>query len=252
MHKFLPDYMKSFILVAFLFMSTTLIGQSKKELSAEVAKLKAEIVELNKPKVPNLDNENKRASYGLGVLVASNVRSQGGDSLDLESLYFGIQDVFTKKNLQIDQEECSMIVQTYMQAAMEKKVVAMKAEEKAFLSANKLKPGVKETASGLQYQIITSGTGKTPTADDEVTVHYEGKLIGATEPFDSSIKRGEPATFGVGQVIAGWTEALQLMKEGDKWMLFIPSDLGYGERGAGGQIPPYATLIFEVELIKVN
>jgi len=233
-------------------MSTTLIGQSKKELSAEVAKLKAEIVELNKPKVPNLDNENKRASYGLGVLVASNVRSQGGDSLDLESLYFGIQDVFTKKNLQIDQEECSMIVQTYMQAAMEKKVVAMKAEEKAFLSANKLKPGVKETASGLQYQIITSGTGKTPTADDEVTVHYEGKLIGATEPFDSSIKRGEPATFGVGQVIAGWTEALQLMKEGDKWMLFIPSDLGYGERGAGGQIPPYATLIFEVELIKVN
>lgn len=244
--------MKSFILVAFLFMSTTLIGQSKKELSAEVAKLKAEIVELNKPKVPNLDNENKRASYGLGVLVASNVRSQGGDSLDLESLYFGIQDVFTKKNLQIDQEECSMIVQTYMQAAMEKKVVAMQAEEKAFLSANKLKPGVKETASGLQYQIITSGTGKTPTADDEVTVHYEGKLIGATEPFDSSIKRGEPATFGVGQVIAGWTEALQLMKEGDKWMLFIPSDLGYGERGAGGQIPPYATLIFEVELIKVN
>jgi FKBP-type peptidyl-prolyl cis-trans isomerase len=244
--------MKSFILVAFLFMSTALIGQSKKELAAEVAKLKAEIAELNKPKVPNLDNENKRASYGLGVLVASNVRSQGGDSLDLESLYFGIQDVFTKKNLQIEQEECSMIVQTYMQAAMEKKVVAMKAEEEAFLSANKLKPGVKETASGLQYQIITSGTGKTPTATDEVTVHYEGKLIGATEPFDSSIKRGEPATFGVGQVIAGWTEALQLMKEGDKWMLFIPSELGYGERGAGGQIPPYATLIFEVELIKVN
>ncbi len=244
--------MKSFILVAFLFMSTALIGQSKKELAAEVAKLKAEIAELNKPKVPNLDNENKRASYGLGVLVASNVRSQGGDSLDLESLYFGIQDVFTKKDLQIDQQECSMIVQTYMQEAMEKKVVAMKAEEEAFLSANKLKPGVKETASGLQYQIITAGTGKTPTAADEVTVHYEGKLIGATEPFDSSIKRGEPATFGVGQVIAGWTEALQLMKEGDKWMLFIPSELGYGERGAGGQIPPYATLIFEVELIKVN
>ena len=85
-----------------------------------------------------------------------------------------------------------------------------------------------------------------------MTVHYEGKLIGATEPFDSSLKRGEPATFGVGQVIAGWTEALQLMKEGDKWMVFIPSELGYGERGAGGQIPPYATLIFEVELIKVN
>ncbi|MBK7649650.1 MAG: FKBP-type peptidyl-prolyl cis-trans isomerase [Flammeovirgaceae bacterium] len=244
--------MKSFILVAFLFMSTALIGQSKKELAAEVAKLKAEIAELNKPKVPNLDNENKRASYGLGVLVASNVRSQGGDSLDLESLYFGIQDVFTKKNLQIEQEECSMIVQTYMQAAMEKKVVAMKAEEEAFLSANKLKPGVKETASGLQYQIITSGTGKTPTATDEVTVHYEGKLIGQQNHLTVQLNVGEPATFGVGQVIAGWTEALQLMKEGDKWMLFIPSELGYGERGAGGQIPPYATLIFEVELIKVN
>ncbi|MDZ7648270.1 MAG: FKBP-type peptidyl-prolyl cis-trans isomerase [Cytophagales bacterium] len=163
-----------------------------------------------------------------------------------------MEDVFTNKNLQINEQECSMIVQTYMQEAMEKKVTAMKAEGTAFLAANKLKPEVKETASGLQYQVITSGTGKMPTAADEVTVHYEGKLIGATEPFDSSLKRGEPATFGVGQVIAGWTEALQLMKEGDKWMLFIPSELGYGERGAGGQIPPYATLIFEVELIKVN
>lgn len=228
------------------------MGQSKKELTAEVAKLKAEIAELNKPKVINLDNEIKRASYGLGVLVASNVKNQGGDSLNLDALYLGIQDVFTKKNLQINEQECSMIVQSYMQEAMEKKVNALKAEGEAFLSANKLKPGVKETASGLQYQVITSGTGKAPTAADEVTVHYEGKLVNATEPFDSSLKRGEPATFGVSQVIAGWTEALQLMKEGDKWMLFIPAELGYGERGAGGQIPPYATLIFEVELIKVN
>jgi FKBP-type peptidyl-prolyl cis-trans isomerase FklB len=233
-------------------MSTALIGQSKKELAAEVAKLKAEIAELNKPKVANLDNETKRASYGLGVLVASNVKSQGGDSLDVESLYFGIQDVFANKDLIINQQECSMIVQTYMQGAMQAKTEAMKAEGAAFLAANKLKPEVKETASGLQYQVITSGTGKTPTAANEVTVHYEGKLVGATEPFDSSIKRGEPATFGVSQVIGGWTEALQLMKEGDKWMLFIPSELGYGERGAGAQIPPYSTLVFEVELIKVN
>jgi FKBP-type peptidyl-prolyl cis-trans isomerase FklB len=103
----------------------------------------------------------------------------------------------------------------------------------------------------LQYQVITSGSGKTPTAADNVTVHYTGKLVDGTL-FDSSVERNEPATFGCGQVIPGWTEALQLMHEGDKWMLFIPSELGYGERGAGGQIPPYSVLVFEVELIKVN
>ncbi len=243
--------MRVLILCFFVLIVFASPAQSKKELAAEVTKLKAEISELKKPKVANLTDEDKKASYGLGVLIASNLRNQGGDSVDLESLYFGIQDVFKKNKLIIEEQECSMIVQGYMQQAMEKKVASMKAEGQAFLDANKLKDGVKVTASGLQYQVITSGSGKTPTAADNVTVHYTGKLVDGTV-FDSSVERNEPATFGVGQVIPGWTEALQLMREGDRWILFIPSELGYGERGAGGQIPPHSALIFEVELIKVN
>ncbi len=143
------------------------------------------------------------------------------------------------------------IVQAYMQQAMEKKNEKLKAEGKAFLDENKKKEGIQTTASGLQYKVLTQGKGKQPTATSNVTVHYTGKLIDGTV-FDSSVERNEPATFAVNQVIPGWTEALQLMREGDKWMLYIPYDLAYGERGAGGQIPPFAPLIFEVELIKVN
>jgi len=243
--------MRVLIVCFFVLIGLTSYAQSKKELIAEVTKLKAEIAELKKPKEANLTDDDKKASYGLGVLIASNLRNQGGDSVDLESMYFGIQDVFKKNKLIIEEQECSVIVQGYMQEAMGKKITKMKAEGQAFLEANKLKEGVKVTASGLQYQVISSGNGKMPTAADNVTVHYTGKLVDGTV-FDSSVERNEPATFGCGQVIPGWTEALQLMHEGDKWMLFIPSELGYGERGAGGQIPPYSVLIFEVELIKVN
>lgn len=243
--------MRIIVVCLFVLTSLAVVGQSKKELAAEVTKLKSELAEFNKPKVANLNDETKRASYGLGVLIASNLKNQGGDSVDLESLYFGIQDIYNKKELIIKEQECSMIVQTYMTQAMEKKTEVLKEEGVAFLEANKTKPGIVVTESGLQYQVVNSGSGKVPTASDEVTVHYTGKLIDGTV-FDSSVERGEPATFGVGQVISGWTEALQLMHEGDKFMLFIPSELGYGERGAGGQIPPYAALIFEVELIKVN
>ena len=243
--------MRLYSLIFLLLLSASLPAQSKKELTAEVAKLKSQILELQKPKVANLNDETKKASYGLGVLIASNLKSQGGDSVNLESLYFGIQDVFNKKDLIINQQECSVIVQTYMQEANEKKTAAMRVEGETFLAENKTKEGVKVTESGLQYKVLKSGTGKMPTANDEVTVHYAGTLIDGTE-FDSSIKRGQPATFGVSEVITAWTEALQLMQEGDKWIIFVPSELGYGERGAGGQIPPYSALIFEVELIKVN
>jgi FKBP-type peptidyl-prolyl cis-trans isomerase len=243
--------MKVLILSFFVMMSLTVQAQSKKELAAEVTKLKAEITELKKPKEANLSDEDKKASYGLGVLIASNLKNQGGDSVDLESLYFGIQDVFKKNKLIIEEQECSMIVQVYMRQAMEKKVAKMKEEGESFMNANKTKAGVKVTASGLQYQVISSGNGKAPMATDSVTVHYTGKLLDGTV-FDSSVARGEPATFSLGQVIPGWTEGLQLMHEGDKWILFIPSELGWGERGSGSQIPPYSVVIFEVELIKVN
>jgi len=233
-------------------------AQSKKELKAEVIKLKAEVESLsseleaikNPPKA-ELNNEHEKASYGLGVLMASNLKKQGSDSLLVEILNEGMRDVLNDLPTQMNEEEAMAIVQPYMTRAMEREIEALKKEGVDFLAANKTKEGVNVTASGLQYKVLSSGTGKMPTAESSVTVHYTGKLIDGTV-FDSSVERGEPATFGVSQVISGWTEAMQLMHEGDKWELYIPYELGYGERGAGAQIPPFSTLIFEVELIKVN
>lgn len=239
------------ILCAAMLAGTVVCAQSKKELQAQVNTLKAEIAELKKPKDVTLTDENKKVSYGLGVLMASNVKMQGADSLDIEALSVAFRDVYQGKTLKIAQEEAMTVVQRYMQACMEKKTTLLKGEGEAFLAANKTKEGVVTTASGLQYKVVAAGKGKTPLASDQVTVHYTGKLLDGTV-FDSSVERGQPASFGVGQVIPGWTEALQLMHEGDKWLLYIPYALAYGERGAGGQIPPYATLVFEVELIKVN
>ncbi len=243
--------MKHFILCSVLLINSSLLAQSKKELQAEVNQLKATIEEMKKPKEILIDSEHKKVSYGLGVLMASNLKTQGGDSLDLESLNSGIKDALLGRPLKVSEQEAMAMVQPYMMKAMEKKTAKMKEEGVKFLNDNKSKEGVMVTSSGLQYKVLTKGTGKMPTSANNVTVHYTGKLINGTV-FDSSVERGQPANFGVTQVIAGWTEALQLMHEGDKWMLVIPSDLAYGERGAGGQIPPHSTLIFEVELIKVN
>ena len=257
--------MKLFVVCFAALISSALYAQSKKELQAEVNQLKAEsgqlkaavtqltieTQELKKAKEIDLNGIHKKASYGLGVLMASNVRKQGGDSLDVVALTAGIEDVFLKKTLKIDEQQATMIVQEYMQGAMERRAAKIKEESDAFLKTNKAAAGVKVTSSGLQYKILSTGKGKAPAAAASVTVHYTGTLVDGTE-FDSSVRRKEPATFTVDHVIPGWTEALQLMHEGDKWMLFIPSELGYGERGAGAQIPPNAALIFEVELIKVN
>jgi FKBP-type peptidyl-prolyl cis-trans isomerase len=251
--------MKS-ILIVFITLCVGIgsFAQSKKELQTqvntqqtEINSLKAEINQLKKSKETDISNEAKKASYSLGVLMSSTLKRQGADSLVLDALIAGITDVFKGNPLKVQEQECSAVVQTYMQQAMEKKAAKMKEGGVKFLEENKTKEGVKTTASGLQYKVVTSGKGKMPAAESSVTVHYTGKLIDGTV-FDSSVERGSPATFGVSQVIAGWTEAMQLMHEGDKWILYIPAELAYGERGAGGQIPPYSALIFEVELIKVD
>lgn len=226
-------------------------AQSKKELQAEVNALKNQIVELKKPKELDTTGIDKKASYGLGVLIASNLKAQGGDSLDIDVLTGSLKDAFLNKPLKLQQQDASMVVSEYMQKAMEKKSAKVREEGKTFLEENKKLAGITSTASGLQYKVVATGKGKAPAATDKVTVHYTGKLTDGTV-FDSSVSRGQPAEFVVNQVIPGWTEALQLMHEGDKWMIYIPSELAYGEQGAGGQIPPHATLIFEVELVKVN
>ena len=242
--------------LAFLI-SVPALSQSKKELLGQVDQLKketeqmkAEIQLLKNPKEIELNDTLTRVSYGLGTLVAGNLKSQGGDSLDVAAMTAGLKDVMTGKESRIPEMEVMVLVQIYMQAAMEKKALRMKAESIKFLEENKKVEGVQTTKSGLQYKVISSGKGKSPVATDKVTVHYTGKFVDG-KVFDSSVGR-DPATFEVGGVIPGWTEALQLMHEGDKWMIYLPYDIAYGERGSGNDIPPYATLIFEVELIKVN
>lgn len=205
----------------------------------------------NMDKEVKLDTEAKKASYGIGVILAKNVQQNSPDSIDLDVLFKGFYDQYKNNKTQMTEQQCMESVQKAMSAASDRKGSAARKTGEDYLAQNKSKAGVQVTASGLQYRVIKSGAGKTPTASSNVTVHYAGRLIDGTE-FDSSIKRNEPATFPVNGVIAGWTEALQLMKEGDKWELTIPFNLGYGERGAGGAIPPYAVLIFEVELLKVN
>ena len=161
-----------------------------------------------------------------------------------------IHDVLNRKETAISHNEARDIVNQYF-AELEAKMNAENIEKgKAFLAENAKREGVVTLPSGLQYEVITEGTGIKPSANDQVKCHYEGTLIDGTL-FDSSVKRGQPAVFGVSQVIKGWVEALQLMPEGSKWKLYIPSELGYGSQQAGEMIPPYSTLIFEVELIKV-
>jgi FKBP-type peptidyl-prolyl cis-trans isomerase FklB len=190
-------------------------------------------------------------SYSLGISVANNLKNSGFESIETDAMSSAFNDVFSGKEERITEEDANLLIQEYFLVLSEKKSQEASAEGSSFLVENAKKEGVITTSSGLQYEIITNGTGATPNETDQVTVHYHGTLIDGTV-FDSSVDRGQPATFPVNGVIPGWVEALQLMNVGSKYKLYIPSDLAYGEGGAGGSIGPNATLIFEVELLSIN
>lgn len=205
----------------------------------------------------DLTSTRDKISYSIGTRIGKDFSRQQLD-LDPDILSRGIKDAMEGKGMLMTEAEVQAVLQKFQQEQMAAKEVQMKAigeknakEGAAFLAENAKKDGVATLASGLQYKILTKGTGKTPTQTDTVTVNYRGTLIDGQE-FDSSYKRGQPATFPVNGVIRGWTEALQLMKEGAKWQLFIPAELAYGERGAGQTIGPNATLVFDVELISIK
>ena len=189
-------------------------------------------------------------SYAIGLGIGQNLLSMGAQGINVEDFAQAIADVFNRKETAISHNEAREIVNKYFMELEEKMNAENIEKGKAFLAENAKKEGIVTLPSGLQYEVITEGNGKKPGATDRVKCHYEGTLIDGTL-FDSSIKRGQPAVFGVNQVIKGWVEALQLMSEGSKWRLFIPSELGYGAQQAGEMIPPHSTLIFEVELIEV-
>lgn len=192
-----------------------------------------------------------KISYALGLSMGQNLMSSGVESLNYQDLAAGIEDVLTKQQPKISYQEAQQVLNTFFQELEAKVAGAAKAEGEKFLAENAKREGVKVTPSGLQYEILEPSLGQKPKATDTVRVHYEGTLIDGTV-FDSSYKRGESITFPLNGVIAGWTEGLQLMSIGSKYKFFIPYQLAYGERGAGQSIPPYAALIFTVELLGIE
>ena len=189
-------------------------------------------------------------SYAIGVQVAEYYKTQGVEKINTEYISKAFKDVYDNKKLIISEDACNMNIQQKLQEFIANKISVTKKESIAFLEKNKNRPGVITLPDGLQYEIITKGTGPIPGAQDTVSANYLGTLLDGKE-FDNSYKRGEPITIPVTGVIRGWTEALQPMPVGSKWKLFIPSDLAYGARGAGGMIPGGATLIFDIELLNI-
>ena len=195
-------------------------------------------------------NELEKVSYSIGINVATSIKSEGLDSINSFYISKGFQDVFENKDLAVNIEESNKIIGEYFNKKQDAKNQRLAIDSKIFLEQNKQKEGVITTESGLQYLILSEGKGNNPTLNDNVTVHYHGTLIDGTI-FDSSVDRKQPATFPLNGVIPGWQEALQMMSVGSKWKIFIPSELAYGESGAGA-IGPNSTLIFEVELLSIN
>ncbi len=198
-----------------------------------------------------MTEEKERLGYALGLNIAKNLQEQGFEGFDFTAFTAALDDHYSKNELKMSVPEVNETLQAAMAKIQAEKHGPVMEEGVKFLEENAKREEVTVTESGLQYRVMKAGEGKSPSSTDQVTTHYHGKLIDG-KVFDSSVNRGTPATFPVNGVIQGWQEALPMMKEGDKWELFIPYDLAYGENGAGGSIPPFATLIFEVELISVN
>jgi FKBP-type peptidyl-prolyl cis-trans isomerase len=202
-----------------------------------------------------LESNADSVSYAIGILVGSNNLQQlesapGTEEISREAMAAAFQDISTGGETKLTEEEANNLVRAFFEGAGEREAQKNLEEGNAYLEQNKAREGVTVTESGLQYEVLTEGNGAKPAAEDRVRVHYHGTLIDGTV-FDSSVERGEPAVFGVGQVIPGWTEALQLMPVGSKWKIYLPSSIAYGERGAGADIGPNSALIFEVELLEI-
>ena len=192
----------------------------------------------------------EKISYALGLGIGQQLKSMNIENFDIKEFSRSIEDVMAGRDTDMTAREAQVMLSEYFQKKEKEQAEENIAKGKAYLEENGKREGVITTKSGLQYEVLTEGTGKSPKATDKVRCHYEGRLTDGSV-FDSSYQRGEPADFGLNQVIAGWTEGVQLMKEGAKYRFHIPYLLGYGERGAGASIPPYATLVFDVELIEV-
>ncbi|RZU46770.1 FKBP-type peptidyl-prolyl cis-trans isomerase FklB [Fluviicoccus keumensis] len=228
------------------------------KIAGIVIAVAAGLAACNKPgqsKAPKLETEDAKAAYSIGYMTGKSMEAQV-PKLDLDGYEAGLRDAFAKKPGALTPEQMKATLMAFdqrMKKEMEERMTKASSENVAkgekYLAENAKKPGVKTTASGLQYEVLTEGKGAKPAATDEVKVHYEGKLLDGTV-FDSSIKRGEPVTFPLNQVIPGWTEGVQLMTVGSKYRLTIPAKLGYGENGSG-PIPPNSVLVFEVELLDI-
>ncbi len=245
-------------MIATLFITISGFSQKKKDLIDQVTQLKSKTAEMQAKldkmqaeKEINLEDELQKFSYAFGVGMGNNLKNMGIDSLSYDSFAAAMRDVMLEQE-KMPLSEAQNLVQTTIAAKQEAVAKEKSAEGERFLAENGRKANITTTESGLQYEILTAGNGPIPISADKVKVHYTGMLLDG-KVFDSSVERGEPISFDVIGVIKGWTEALQLMPVGSKWKLFIPQDLAYGPRGAGGgEIPPYAALIFEVELLGIE
>lgn len=211
-------------------------------------------VAFGQKKSKKLKNYSDSLSYAIGIEMAKEIKDNlmlEEDNFNLKSYIKGFSAYYENKDLQFDKDSTYDFLGEYFTMKSENAKRELIQECEDFLQENRKKPGIIETESGLQYEVLKSGDGAMPIASSKVKVHYTGSLMDGTK-FDSSYDRGEPVVFGVGQVIKGWTEALQLMHVGDKWKIYIPSELGYGENGAGDVIPPFSVLIFEVELLGIE